>query len=275
VTALFYFREAIQTQCCTDTPELTDANLKSALFFHFNTGTSGISITHFRPKNMSKLSTLMELYKILGIASSVYGFFFGAHITRGFQQLQSDLLIIHDHCPGSLTVPAAIQLVDRTLAALRKALFYDPEAPYPSSSALDAVAATAMSIKRDHPMVVNFHHKRVEQLIVDSDKVKKAAVVTDPAHTGRADTLRKKRSASPPTDASLRTSGGQRVELDWDNRPVITGVAPCFSWASKTGHCRSAAENGVCLGKSPFPHSWDSATSEAERVAFLAWLSGH
>ena len=50
-------------------------------------------------------------------------------------------------------------------------------------------------------MVVTFHHKRVEQLIVDSDKVKKAAVVTDPAHTGRADTLRKKHIATPSAAA--------------------------------------------------------------------------
>ena len=90
-----------------------------------------------------------------------------------------------------------------------------------------------MAIKRDHPMVVTFHHKRVEQLIVDSDKVQKAAVVTDPAHTGRANTLRKKHTATP----SAAAAGASSTSIEGDQpRPryqqktslLLMGIQECM-----------------------------------------------
>ena len=97
------FRASIQAQCLINAPELTDAELKAAIFFQFNTGTSGVSITHFRPRGMTKISTAADLTNVLALASAIYGHFFGAYICRGFERLVFDLLALATEFPLSTT----------------------------------------------------------------------------------------------------------------------------------------------------------------------------
>jgi hypothetical protein len=121
VSAIDALRDTIKLQCLIDPPDLTDAQLKSMLFLHFDKGKSGLTITDLRPKSMSKVSTPADLTRILSIASRLYSSVYGLHLQRGFQQLQADLSELLHHLPGSITTPSAIQLVDGALAALRLA----------------------------------------------------------------------------------------------------------------------------------------------------------
>ena len=238
---------------------------------------SGVSITDFRAKNVTRVSNLAALAAAVSLASRIYSEFFGPHIRSGFERLTTDLGDLVRELPGSITLEPAIELVDNAIASLRDAFSLNRTGDRPATSEMGSIAVAAMSIPESHYMVQQYLKTSLQALLVASSRLQDSDQAADPTGCRQKALPPAAAGAAIPNigDASLRTPGGQRVELDWDNRPTITGVAPCFSWASKTGRCRSTADHGVCLGKSPFPHSWDSSTSEAERVAFLAWLSGH
>ena len=248
------------------------------MFVQFDTGKSGVSITDFRAKNVTRVNNLASLATAVSLASRIYSDFFGPHIRSGFERLTTDLGDLVRELPGSITLAAAIDLVDNAIASLRDAFALNRAGDRPAMSELGSIAVDAMSIPKSHYMVQQYLETSLQALLVASSKSPDSAQASDPTDLRQKALLSAAEgaSSSDTADASVRPVGGQRVELDWDNRPTITGVAPCFSWASKTGRCRSTADHGACRGRSPpFPHGWDSATSQPERVAFLAWLSGH
>jgi len=128
VHALSHFRATLKANCRINTPDLTDAQLKSAMFLHFEMGKSGISIVDFRPKNVLKVDSISALGKVMGLASRVYSDFFGPHIRCGFERLKSDLDLLVDQLHGSINTSAAIELVDASIAATRDFFRYDHDA---------------------------------------------------------------------------------------------------------------------------------------------------
>jgi hypothetical protein len=267
VSAIDALRDTIKLQCLIDPPDLTDAQLKSMLFLHFDKGKSGLTITDLRPKSMSKVSTPADLIRILSIASRLYSSVYGLHLQRGFQQLQADLSELLHHLPGSITTPSAIQLVDGALAALRLAFrgFGDLE-EIPDANFLAQTASTAMSIPLDHPTVLAFERISYQKSLISQKS-------SDPSDKPRGD-----RAAAPtvvPKSAAVSSgaAGGAGPAKDKNARPVINGKYPCFSWASKSGACGALAAGSTCthhLG--PFPHAWDNATTPKDKSTFLGWL---
>ena len=259
VHALSHFRATIKAHCRTNTPDLTDAQLKSAMFLHFEMGKSGSSITDFRPKDMPRVDSFSALGKVMGLASRVYSAFFGPHIRFGFERLKSDLDLLVEQFPGSIKISAAIELVDAAIAATRDIFRYDHEAPPLDAWHRGATNAAAMSITADHPMVCDFVRSSLQAGLVATDKVANPKVAP----------LDDKRRLKPAT------AGGAGPAKDTSARPVITGKFPCFSWASKTGACGAMAAGSLCLHtKGPFPHVWEQTTTSKEKSAFLGWLKG-
>jgi hypothetical protein len=198
ISAIDALRDIIKLQCLTDPPDLTDANLKSVLFLHFDKGKSGISITDLRPKSMSKVSTPADLTRVLSIASRFYSSVYGSHLRTGFQQLQADLSELLHHLPGSITTPSAIQLVDGALAALRLAFrgFGDLE-EVPDASFLAHTASTAMAVPLDHPTVLAFERISIQKALLSQKS-------SEPSDKPRGD-----RNAAPivvPKSATISSS---------------------------------------------------------------------
>jgi hypothetical protein len=265
VHALSHFRATIKAKCRINTPDLTDAQLKSAMFLHFEMGKSGISIIDFRPKNVLKVDSISVLGKVMGLASRVYSDFFGPHIRCGFERLKSDLDLLVEELPGSINTSAAIELVDAAIAATRDFFRHDHDATPLDASHLGVATAAAMSITEDHPMVCDFVKSSLQAGLMVSAKVAnpKVAPADDKRHT------------KPTTAVSGGAAGGASSTRDTNARPVINGKFPCFSWASKTGACGAMAEGSLCPHtKGPFPHVWEQTTTPKEKSAFLGWLKG-
>jgi hypothetical protein len=269
VHAMSQFRASIQAQCPTNAPEFTDAQMKAAMFFQFNTGTSGVSITHFRPRGMTKISTASDLTNVLARASAIYGHFFGAYICRGFKNLVFDLLALAEEFSHSTTVATSIQLVDHFLAALRAALPYTPEA---EDLNLGDIAADAMSIPLDHAMVLRFERHALH----------KAANASGHANSSDSPVAdRNKRQPKSATTLNTGAAGGASSAREVAGgagsprsaRPTIPGKSPCYSWASRTGPCGSLSADDECRQvNGPYPHKFDPATTPKEKAAFLGWL---
>ena len=271
VHAMSQFRAAIQAQCPTNAPELTDAQMKAAMFFQFSTGTSGVSITHFRPRGMTKISTAADLSNVLAITSAVYGHFFGAYIRRGFERLVIDLLALATEFSHSTTVATSIQLADHFLAALRAALPYTPEA---EDLNLGDIAADAMSIAFDHPMVLRFERHALHKAANASGKANSGdSPVADRNKRQPKAATTLNTSAAGGASSTREVAGGAGSPRSASPRPTIPGKSPCYSWASRTGPCGSlSASDDCCQVNGPYPHKFDPATTSKEKAAFLGWL---
>jgi len=279
IHALSQFRATIKAHCRINTPDMTDSQLKSAMFLHFEMGKSGISITDFRPKDIRRVDSISELGNVMGLASRIYSDFFGPHIRCGFERLKSDLDLLVHRLPGSITTSAAIELVDTAIAATRDFFRHDQDATPLHASHLGVAMADAMSITVDHPMVCDFVSSSIQAVVAASVKV--ANSKANPADSPVAD--RNKRQ--PKTANTLNTgaaggassarevAGGASSPRSASPRPTIPGKSPCYSWASRTGPCGSlSASDDCCQVNGPYPHKFDPATTPKEKAAFLGWL---
>ena len=86
------------------------------MFVQFDAGKSGVSITDFRAKNVTRVSNLAALAAAVSLASRIYSEFFGPHIRIGFERLTTDLGDLVRELPGSITLEPAIELVDNAIA---------------------------------------------------------------------------------------------------------------------------------------------------------------
>ena len=261
------FRRLIKTHCQTNTPDLSDAQIKSAMFVQFDAGKSGVSITDFRPKNVTRVSNLAALATAVSLASRVYSDFFGPHIRSGFERLTTDLGDLVRELPGSITLAAAIELVDNAIASLRDAFALARAGDRPATSELDSIAVATMSIPESHCMVQQYLKTSLQANLVASSKSQDSIRADDP--TGR----RQKKAAPAASGAPIGAAGGASLGKSHNPRPTIAGKFPCFSWASKSGACGALHEGSACTQLTgPHPHAWDLTTSAKDKSAFIQWL---
>ena len=236
------------------------------MFVQFDAGKSGVSITDFRAKNVSRVSNLAALATAVSLASRIYSDFFGPHIRSGFERLTTDLGDLVRELPGSITLAAAIELVDNAIASLRDAFALDRAGNRPAVSELGSIASSAMSIPKSHYMVQQYLETSLQALLVASSKSPDPTRADDP--TGR-----RQKKAPPASSAPIGVAGGASSGKAHNPRPAIAGKFPCFSWASKSGACGALHEGSVCSQLTgPHPHAWDSATSAKDKAAFILWL---